>query len=101
MRVLCAAVMIALLAGPAYAQDPIQRAGEADKVKTEQEKAADREAERAYKRSLGNIPDKGPTDPWGAVRSDNSPPKMAPKNPSKSAAKSAPSNPGKTSGTPN
>ena len=100
MRVLCAAVMIALLAGPAYAQDAIQRAGEPDKVKTEQQKAADRAAERAYKNSLGNIPDKGPTDPWGTMRSDGTPPKTA-KDAPKSAAKSPASKPTKSSVTPN
>ena len=71
MRVFRAALVIALLAGPAYAQDkPVPRYGEVPKDKTEQEKAADKAAERAYQRSLGNIPDQGPTDPWGAVRSD-------------------------------
>ena len=101
MRILGAAVMIALLAGPAYAQQaPVQRAGEADKTKTETEKAGDREAERAYRRSLGNIPDKGPTDPWGTMRSD-SPPKAASKDTSKSAAKNPPSKGTKTGATPN
>ena len=41
---------------------------------------AERAAEQAYKKSLGNIPDKGPSDPWGNVRSD-SPPKAAAKAP--------------------
>jgi hypothetical protein len=99
MRVLGAAVMIALLAGPAYAQNAVQRAGEPDHVKTEQEKAGDREAEKAYRHSLGNIPDKGPTDPWGTMRSDNSPPKAASKG--TSTAKSPSAKPTKPSATPN
>jgi len=97
MKVLCAAVMIALLAGPAYAQQaPVPRYGEVDKEKTPEQKAADREAERAYQRSLGNIPDKATTDPWGTVRSDG-----PPKSSSKAAAKSPSSKGTKTSGTAN
>jgi hypothetical protein len=78
MRILSAAIMIALLAGPAAAQDkPVPRYGETDKEKSPQEKQAERDAEKAYQRSLGNIPEKaGGTDPWGTVRND-SPPKPA------------------------
>jgi hypothetical protein len=86
MRVFRAAAVITLLAGPAYAQS-VPKYGDTDKVKTPQEIAAEREAERAYKRSLGNIPDKGPSDPWGNVRSDSAP---------KPAAKTAPGKPTKT-----
>jgi hypothetical protein len=79
MRVFYAAAVIALLAGPAYAQSqaPVPRYGE-QKEKSPQEIAAEREAEKAYNKSLGNIPDKGPTDPWGNMRSD-SPPKAVTK----------------------
>jgi hypothetical protein len=78
MRVFLAAAMIALLAAPANAQTkPIPNYGEADKDKTPTEKEAAREAERAYQRSLGNIPDRGPTDPWGNVRGGDSAPKAA------------------------
>ena len=74
MRVVCAAAMIVMLAGPAYAQEkPIPKYGEETKDKTPQEKEADKAAQRAYERSLGNIPDKGPTDPWGQVRSTDAP----------------------------
>jgi hypothetical protein len=74
MRVVCAAAMIVMLAGPAYAQEKsVPKYGEADKDKTPQEKEADKAAQRAYERSLGNIPDKGPTDPWGQVRSTDAP----------------------------
>jgi hypothetical protein len=73
MRVLCAAVMIALLAGPAYAQNAVPKYGETEKDKSPQQKEAEREAERAYQRSLSRIPEKPATDPWGAVRSDNVP----------------------------
>jgi hypothetical protein len=78
MRVFHAALVIAFLAGPAYAQQkPIPKYGEETKDKTTQEKDADKAAERAYQRSLGNIPDQGPTDPWGAVRGNNDAPKAS------------------------
>jgi hypothetical protein len=78
MQIFRAALVIAFLAGPAYAQDQhVPRYGEDTKDKTTQEKAADKAAERAYQRSLGNIPDQGTTDPWGAVRSNNDAPKAS------------------------
>jgi hypothetical protein len=86
MRVLFAAIMIALLAGPASAQNAVPRYGETDKEKSPQEKQAERDAEKAYQRSLGNIPEKASTDPWGAVRSD-SPPKPAAASPTAKKAK--------------
>ena len=45
--------------------------GEEDKEKTTTERQAERDREQAYGKSLKNIPDKGPTDPWGAVRSND------------------------------
>lgn len=112
MKVLFATVMVALLAaGPAYAQaqEPVQRAGEPDKEKSFQEKAAEKEAEKAYQRSLGNIPAKADNDPWGIARGDSGASKSAAKdssktpakNPTKSAAKSAAPKPAKTGGTVN
>ena len=93
MRVFAAAAIIALLAGPAYAQNKsIPKYGDVDKDKTPQQIESEREAERAYKRSLGNIPDKTPTDPWGNVRSDSPP---------KAAAKAAPAKRTKTGNTAN
>jgi len=74
MRVLLAILMLALLAGSAFAQQKsVPRYGEEDKDKTAQEKAADKAATDAYHRSLNNIPDKGPVDPWGAVRTTDGP----------------------------
>jgi hypothetical protein len=83
MRVFAAAAVIALLAGPAYAQGAVPRYGETDKDKTPQQIEADKEAQRAYKRSLGNIPDQGPTDPWGNVRSESAPKPVAKASPAK------------------
>jgi hypothetical protein len=93
MRVFAAAVVLALLAGPAFAQSqPVPRYGDIDNKKSPQEIEAERESERAYKKSLGNIPDQGPTDPWGSVRSDSAP---------KAAAKAAPAKRTKTGNTAN
>jgi hypothetical protein len=90
MRVFAAAAVVALIvgSGPAYAQQKqVPKYGEEDKAKTPAEIEAEKEAKKAYERSLGNIPDKGTTDPWGNVRSDSSP---------KPAAKAAPAKPAKT-----
>jgi hypothetical protein len=68
MRVVLVAATILALSGSAFAQ-AVPKYGEVDKDKTPSEIAAEKAAEKAYNRSLGNIPDKGPSDPWGAVRS--------------------------------
>jgi hypothetical protein len=76
--VLVIAFFVAFLAGPAFAQQKsVPKYGEETKDKTDQEKEAEKAAERAYKRSLGNIPDQGPTDPWGTVRGNNDAPKAS------------------------
>ena len=65
MRVVIVAATILALSGTAFAQ-AVPKMGEPDKTPSDIE--AEKAAERAYRRSLGNIPDKGPTDPWGVVR---------------------------------
>ena len=85
MKVFGAAAIVALLAGPVLAQQaPMQRYGEKDKEKTPNELQQERDAERAYQRSLGSVPVKGPVDPWGNARSVE-----APKGEAKAAAKTA------------
>ena len=87
MKLIGIAAVMVLLAGPALAQQaPVQRYGEEDKEKTRSDIAAEKEAERAYKRSLGNIPVQKSSDPWGTVRSDNAAPKAATKAPAKPKA---------------
>ncbi len=88
-RILGAVAVIALLAGSAVAQKGPAKYGEEDKPRTAAEIAAERDAERAYRRSLGNIPEQQKTDPWGTVRSDSAPPKAAAKAPAKPKASSA------------
>lgn len=74
MRVVLAAAIVASLAVPAFAQQShVPRYGETEKDKTASQKAADKAAADAYKRSLSAIPDKGPGDPWGTVRSPDVP----------------------------
>jgi hypothetical protein len=75
VRVFMAAAVIAALAGPALAQQPaaVQRYGEKDKEKSTNELQMEKDAERAYKRSLDAVPEKGPVDPWGNARSVEAP----------------------------
>lgn len=80
MRVLrAAAMMTLLLAGPAYAQRGAPAAPQdppKSPTQIEQEKAS----ENAYKKSLRNIPDQPPADPWGGARAVEAP-KAAVKDP--------------------
>jgi hypothetical protein len=101
MRILRAAAIIALLAGPVYAQSPDQhvpRYGETSDTKRPQEIENDKQADKAYNKSLGNIPDKGPVDPWGIARSADAP-KEAGKAAAKTATKSAPAKSGTKTGS--
>ncbi|MGY8636777.1 hypothetical protein RAD15_30340 [Bradyrhizobium sp. 14AA] len=88
MKLFRLAAVLAVLAGPAYAQMPNLNLLQEGPGKTPEEKAADAERERAYKETLKKIPDsKASNDPWGGMRSD--PPKQ-PAAPKASAATSAP-----------
>ncbi|RXH24887.1 MULTISPECIES: hypothetical protein [Bradyrhizobium] len=83
-----AAVVLAVLAGPAYAQMPNLNLLQDAPSKTPEEKAAEAERDKAYKETLKKIPDsKVSNDPWGGMRSD--PPKQ-PAAPKASAATSGP-----------
>lgn len=80
MKLFRMAAVLALVAGPAFAQDSPHINLMADgPSKTEDEKAADAAREKAYKDTLKKIPDaKASNDPWGGMRAD--PPKQpAPK----------------------
>ncbi len=74
MRVFLAAIVIASLAAPAFAQQkPVPKYGELEGKKPHEIKA-EKEAEAAYQKSLKGIPEaKGTSDPWGSVRSDSAP----------------------------
>jgi hypothetical protein len=74
VRAFITAAIIAALAGPAWAQQkPVPRYGEKDKDKTWGEMEQEKAAERAYRRSLDSVPEKGPVDPWGNARSVEAP----------------------------
>jgi hypothetical protein len=90
-----AAVLLAVLAGPAYAQMPNLNLLQDGPSKTPEEKAAEAEREKAYKETLKKIPDaKTANDPWGGMRSD------PPKQPAPKASTAATTAPKKTkSGT--
>src|SRR5664279_1241936 len=74
MRVFRLAAVIALLAGPAFAQTPNINLIPELQSKTPEEKEQEAAQQKAYKESLKKIPDaKGSADPWGNVRSAETP----------------------------
>jgi len=82
MRVFRLAAVVALLTGPAYAQAPNINLIPELQSKTPEEKEAEAAREKAYKESLKKIPDvKASSDPWGNVRSGDTPRASAPAKP--------------------
>jgi len=80
MRILGAAAVIALLATPAYAQTPQINLIPEIQHKSAEEKEADAVKEKAYRESLKKIPDaKASSDPWGNVRSADTPKTVKPR----------------------
>src|SRR3954451_5210751 len=76
MRVFLSALVLALLTGPGYAvaQAPNVNLMPELQSKTPEEKEAEAARDKAYKESLRKIPDaKTSSDPWGAVRSADTP----------------------------
>jgi hypothetical protein len=68
MRVVrAAAVLTLLLTGPVLAQKA-QPPPPQDPPKSPSQIEAEKNSDNAYKRSLRNIPDKPPADPWGGAR---------------------------------
>ncbi len=88
MKLFRLAAVLAVVAGPAYAQMPQLNLLQDTPSKTPEERAAEAERDKAYKETLKKIPDtKASNDPWGGMRSD--PPKQTAA-PKASAASSAP-----------
>ena len=82
MRIFGAMAAIVLLAGPAYAQTPNVNLIPELASRSPEEKEADAVRDKAYKESLKKIPDaKGSSDPWGSVRSTDTPKTAAPAKP--------------------
>ena len=74
MKVFRLAAVIALLAGPAYAQMPNINLMPEVKTLTPEEKEQEAAQQKAYRDSLKKIPDaKAANDPWGTVRSTDTP----------------------------
>ncbi|MGY8668710.1 hypothetical protein Q3C01_40965 [Bradyrhizobium sp. UFLA05-109] len=88
MKVFRMAALLAVLAGPAYAQNAMPHINmmQDGPGKTDDEKAADAERDQRYKETLKKIPDsKAANDPWGGMRADA--PKAAPAPKTSAAAK--------------
>ena len=68
-----AAIIAVMMAGPAYAQGAKAPAQTPEPPKSQTEIDNDKAADKAYKKSLGNIPDKPPADPWGIARDTDAP----------------------------
>lgn len=83
MKVFRLAAVVALLAGPAYAQQmPNINLIPETKSQTPEEKEQEAAQQKAYRDSLRKIPDaKASNDPWGAVRSTETPKTSAPAKP--------------------
>ena len=82
MRILGAAAVIVLLAGPAYAQTPNINLIPELQSKTPEEKEAEAVRDKAYRESLKKIPNaKASSDPWGNVRSTDTPRTSTPARP--------------------
>ncbi|KRQ99669.1 hypothetical protein CQ12_17050 [Bradyrhizobium jicamae] len=87
MRMLSAAAVVVLLTVPAHAQmsTPNINLMPEFQSKSPEEKEADAIKDKAYKESLRKIPDsKASSDPWGTVRSTDTPKAAAPTKQSKS-----------------
>ncbi len=86
MRVFHVAGLIMLLASPAFAQIPQMNLLQDKPGKTQEERDAEAVRDKAYQDSLKKIPDAKPAaDPWGNVRSTDTP-----KAPAKAAASAKP-----------
>ena len=74
MRMLSAVAVMVVLTAPAYAQTPNINLMTELMSKSPEEKEAEAIKEKAYKESLRKIPDaKASADPWGNVRSTDTP----------------------------
>ena len=86
MRVFRIAAAVMLLASPAFAQIPPVNLLQDKPGKTQEEKDAEAARDKTYQDTLKKIPDaKAPADPWGNVRSTDTP-----KAPAKAATSAKP-----------
>ena len=74
MKIFRLAAVFAMLVSPAYAQTPNINLIPETQSKSPEEKEQEAAQQKAYKESLKKIPDaKASTDPWGNVRSVETP----------------------------
>jgi hypothetical protein len=66
MRVALVALMVALLAVPAFAR--VKKQSPAQQQQNEVQRKKAEALDNNYKASLGRIPDQKPADPWGTMR---------------------------------
>jgi hypothetical protein len=84
MRIFRIAAVFAVLAGPAYAQMSTPNINLIPELasKTPEEKEQEEARQKAYRESLKKIPDaKVSSDPWGSMRSVETPKASAPAKP--------------------
>src|SRR5712664_1537804 len=82
MKVFRIAALVALVTAPAYAQTPSINLMPEFQSKSPEEKEQEAAQQKAYKESLRKIPDaKASSDPWGNVRSVDTPKASAPAKP--------------------
>jgi hypothetical protein len=87
MKIVFASAVVAILAGPAFAQsqDKMPTMEQMMDAKTPDQIEKEQAADKAYKESLKKIPDaKTSSDPWGSTRGGDTP---------KTTAKTAAKNP--------
>ena len=76
MRIWLALAIVASLAEPAFGQGTTKAPPQptpGGPPKTARDIEADKANDRAYQKSLRNIPDQPPADPWGGARSTETP----------------------------
>jgi hypothetical protein len=82
MKILSAVAVVILLTAPAYAQTPNINLMPEVQHKSPEEKEQEAIRDKAYRESLRKIPDaKSSSDPWGTVRSNETPKAAAPAKP--------------------
>lgn len=92
MRVFPVAMVLAVLAGPAYAQGSGINILGGDRRLTSEEIEKNKAIDEAYKSTIKKIPDQKPhSDPWGNVRGSNGSSQTTPAKPTQKASKTLPS----------
>src|SRR5579871_6082059 len=76
LRIWLVLAIVVSLANPAFGQGTSKAPPQPQPggpAKSAKEIESDKSNDRAYQKSLGNIPDKPPADPWGGARATETP----------------------------